>query len=449
MATTTTPAAAPPAPRARIRLPDAVSVLAERDFRVIWTGQAISMVGTWMQMVAQGLLVLTLWNSAFALGALNFANAVPSLLVMLFGGVLADRADKRRILIVTQAVMAVLALAVGVLIISDAVQYWMLIVATVALGIAFGYDMPSYQAYLPELVPPEKIGQVVALNSSTFHGSRMVGPAMAGIVIGAFGMATAYFLNAASFIAVIVSLLIIRSRPMPLASRAESAFEGLKAGLRHARGRANLRAMLWLTALNTTFLFPTVAVLTPFYVKNVLHEGPAVLGLLWAGSGLGSLFGAFALIWWGARARAARIVLAAVFAPVGLLILALVHESMVALAIMPFLSFSFSSQLGLIQTMIQESTPAQFRGRVMSLHGITFNSTMPLAALAFSALAVATDLPFVMVTCALLYSVAAMTVLRFADGGITKVVADSRAEYDIIAFEPSRAGPDLRDRPPQ
>ena len=449
MATTTAPAAAPPARRTRIRLPDAVSVLAERDFRVIWTGQAVSMAGTWMQMVAQGLLVLTLWNSAFALGALNFANAVPSLLVMLFGGVLADRADKRRILLVTQAVMAVLAVAVGVLIISDAVQYWMLIVATMALGVAFGYDMPSYQAYLPELVPPDKIGQVVALNSSTFHGTRMVGPAMAGIVIGAFGMATAYFLNAASFIAVIVSLLIIRSRPMPLARQAESAFEGLKAGLRHARGRANVRAMLWLTALNTTFLFPTVAVLTPFYVKNVLHEGPAVLGLLWAGSGLGALFGAFALIWWGAHARAARIVLAAVFAPIGLLILALVHESMVALAIMPFLSFSFSSQLGLIQTMIQESTPAQFRGRVMSLHGITFNSTMPLAALVFSALAVATDLPFVMVTCALLYSVAAMTVLRFADGGITKVVADSRAEYDIIAVEPSPLSPELRERPPQ
>jgi MFS family permease len=367
----------------------------------------------------------------------NFANAAPSLLVMLFGGELADRGDKRRILLLTQIVMAALALAVAILIVADALELWMLIVATIVLGIAFGYDMPAYQAFLPELVRPEKIGQVVALNSSTFHGSRMIGPAIAGVVIGAFGMATAYFLNAASFIAVILSLLIIRYRPRANNGREASAIEGLKEGLRHARGRANVRAMLWLTALNTMFLFPVVAVLTPFYVKNVLHEGPGVLGLLWAGSGLGSMLGAFALIWWGPHARVARIVLAALFAPIGLIILAVVHEPIVALALMPFLSFSFSSQLGLIQTMLQESTPAQFRGRVMSLHGITFNGTMPVAALVFSALAVGTGLPVVMVTCAILYGVTAMIVLRFSGGGIEDVVSESRAEYERIAFEPA------------
>jgi MFS family permease len=437
MSTTTASAAAPRASRLRLRLPDSVSVLAERDFRVVWMGQAISRAGTWMQMVAQGLLVLTLWNSAFALGALNFANAGPSLLVLLFGGVLADRADKRRILLLTQTFMAALAVAVGVLIIGDAVQYWMLIVATIALGIAFGYDLPAYQAFLPELVPPAKVGQVVALNSSTFHGTRLVGPALAGVVIGLFGLATAYFLNAASFIAVIVSLLIVRYRPVPSSvHEGVSALDGLREGLRHARQRANLRALLWLTALNTTFLFPVVAVLTPFYVKNVLHQGPGVLGLLWAGSGLGSMLGAFALIWWGDHARPARIILAAVFAPIGLVILAVVHQPLVALAVMPFLSFSFSSQLGLIQTMIQESTPAQFRGRVMSLHGITFNGTMPIAALAFSALAVVTDLPFVMVTCALLYGVSAAIVLRSSGGGVTQVVADCRAEYERVTLEP-------------
>jgi len=441
MATTTLPTAAPRISRFGIQLPDSVSVLGERDFRVIWIGQAVSMTGTWMQMVAQGLLVLTLWDSAFALGALNFANAVPSLLVMLFGGVLADRADKRRILLATQAVMAALAVIVGVLVVAGGIEYWMLIAATIALGIAFGYDMPAYQAFLPELVPPEKIGQVVALNSSTFHGTRMVGPAFAGIVIGVFGMATAYFLNAASFIAVIFSLLIIRYRPRARAAGPQmSSLDGLREGLRHARGRPNLRAMLMLTALNTTFLFPVVAVLTPFYVKNVLHQGPGVLGLLWAGSGLGAMLGALALIWWNNRARVARIVLAAVVAPAGLVILAATREPLLAMAIMPLLSFSFSSQLGLIQTMIQESTPGAFRGRVMSLHGITFNSTMPLAALAFSALAVVSSLPIVMVTCAVLYAVAATAVLRLAGGGITSVVAGSRAEYDVLAAEPAPAG---------
>jgi MFS family permease len=432
MATTTAPIAPS---RFRLRLPDSLSVLAENDYRTVWIGQAISMVGTWMQIVAQGILVLRLWDNAFALGALNFANAIPSLLVMLFGGVLADRADKRRILISTQAVMMLLALVVGVLVVTDGIHYWMLIVATVVLGVAFGYDMPAYQAFMPDLVPPEKI----ALNSSTFHGTRMLGPAMAGILIGAFGLATAYFLNAASFVAVILSLLIIKYRPLPrVGGPAMSAIEGLKEGLRHARGRPNLRAMLLLTALNTTFLFPIVAVLTPFYVKNVLHAGPGVLGAMWAGSGLGGMMGAAVLIWWNNTARVARIYLAAVLAPMGLVILALVHMPVVAIAVLPFVSFAFSAQLGLIQTMIQESTPAQFRGRVMSLHGITFNGTMPLAALAASGAAVFLGLPAVMIACAALYALSATVVLRFAGGGIRQVVAESRVEFDALgAMEPA------------
>jgi MFS family permease len=421
-------------------LPESVSALAERDFRVVWIGQAVSMTGTWMQMIAQGLLVLTLWNSAFALGALNFSNALPSLVVMLFGGVLADRADKRRILLTTQVIMGLLALAVGLLVLADSIQYWMLIAATICLGIAFGYDMPAYQAFLPDLVPQEKIGQVVALNSSTFHGTRMIGPAMAGAVIGVFGIATAYFLNAASFVAVIISLLIVRYRPRPRDEHGPphvGAIEGLREGVRHARGRGNLRAMLLLTGLNTTFVFPIIAVLTPFYVKNVLHEGPGTLGLLWAGSGVGSMIGAFALIWQSRSNRAGRIWLATLIAPVGLLIMAVTREPLVALAVQPFVSFAFSSQLGLIQTMIQESTPQQFRGRVMSLHGITFNGTMPFAALVASGLSVAVGLPWVMAGAACLYLACGSYALRFAGGGIGRVVAESRHEFEALSVDPS------------
>ncbi len=441
MATTTT--TVPRRLPFNLRLPDSVNALGERDFRVVWIGQAISMTGTWMQMIAQGLLVLTLWNSAFALGALNFANAVPALVVMLFGGVLADRADKRRILLITQGIMCALAVAVGLLVVADAVQYWMLILATVLLGVAFGYDMPAYQAFLPELVPPEKIGQVVALNSSTFHGTRMVGPAMAGTIIGAFGLAAAYFLNAASFIAVIFSLLIVRRRHVERAEGpAMSAIDGLKEGVRHARGRANLRVFLTLTAITTTFIFPIIAVLTPFYVKNVLHDGPGVLGVLWAGSGVGAVLGAIALIVWNNEHRVARLWLAALVAPAGLIAMAITREAAVAVVAQAFVSFAFSSQLGLIQTMIQESTPQQFRGRVMSLHGITFNGTMPFAALAASGLAVAFGLPFVMILGAGMYLLATVSVLAFAGGGIVHVVADARREFDVIAADaaPSYGG---------
>jgi MFS family permease len=442
MATTTTLITARRLPFG-IRLPDAVNALAERDFRVVWTGQAISMTGTWMQLIAQGLLVLELWNSAFALGAMNFANALPSLVVMLFGGVLADRADKRRILIITQVVMMLLALVVGVLIVADRVEFWMLIVATVILGIAFGYDMPAYQAFLPELVPPEKISQVVALNSSTFHGTRIVGPALAGGIIAALGLSAAYFINAASFIAVILSLVIIKHRFMPApAGERVSAIEGLKQGLRHAKGRPNLQVMLLLTAINTTFIFPQLAVLTPYYVRNVLDRGEGVLGLLWAASGVGAMAGALVLIWWSRQGRAGRIWMGALMAPAGLAVLAVTREPWVAIVAMTFLSFAFSAQLGLVQTMIQESTPAQYRGRVMSLHGITFNGTMPVAGVAASGLAVWLGLPIVMVLASIAFLAATVWVLQFAGGGIAAVVKRCQAEYEVIA-EAAPADPSL------
>jgi MFS family permease len=430
MATTTVT----PTTGSKLRLPDSISVLGERDFRVIWTGQAISMVGTWMQAVAQGLLVLQLWDSAFALGAVNFANAIPSLLVMLFGGVLADRADKRRILLITQIIMGTLALALALLIVSDQVQFWMIIAATMMLGVAFGYDMPAYQALLPELVGPEKISQVVALNSSTFHGSRMIGPAIAGIVIGVAGIAAAYFINAASFLAVIVSLLIVRSRHRPAAAGTPqmSAIDGLKEGLRHARGRPNLQVLLSLTAINCTFLFPSMAILSPYYVKSVLHEGAGVLGLFWAMSGLGSLIGAMLLVWWPTQARATRIWAAALIGPAGLIVMAVTRDPVIAVITASFTSISFSSQLGLFQSMIQESTPQRFRGRVMSLHGITFNGTMPIAGLASAGLAAAFGLPIVMAASAVVYLLLATVILRTSNGGIDQVVARSAQERDVI-----------------
>ena len=165
----------------------------------------------------------------------------------------------------------------------------------------------------------------------------------------------------------------------------------------------------------------------------MLHEGPAILGLLWATTGLGAMLGAFALIWWSAHARASRIWFAALAAPTGLIVLAISRQPAISLAAAGLTSFAFSSQLGLFQTMIQESTPPEFRGRVMSLFGITFNSTLPFAGLASAGLAVFAGLPFVMALSALLYAAAALSVLRFAGGGIGAVVRESRLEFDLVA----------------
>jgi MFS family permease len=430
MATTAVPTRLP----FGLTLPDSLSALSERDFRIVWSGQAVSLTGTWMQMVAQALLVLELWDSPFALGVMSFANAMPTLLVTLFGGVLADTADKRKILIVTQVIMAMTAALVGVLVVTDNVEYWMLICVTIALGVVIGYDMPAYGAFMPELVPPERIGQAVALNSSTFHGSRMVGPAVAGVVIKAFGFAGAYFLNALSFVAVIGSLLLVRTRHAPDDRGPRvGAIQGLKEGIRHARARPNVQAMLLLTGVNTMLVFPIIAVLMPSYVKGVLDSGAGTLAAIMAASGVGSMLGALALVWWPDELRVVRIWGGALVAPVALLVLAVTREPAVAVAMSGVLSLAFSSQLGLVQMILQESTPNEFRGRVMSLHGMTFTGTLPFAGLGSAALAELIGLPALIVLFAALFGVVSFVTLRFFAGGIDEVVRRSAREYEIIA----------------
>jgi MFS family permease len=379
-------------------------------------------------------VILALWNSPLALGVVSVANAVPTLLIMLFGGVVADRGDKRRILLITQVAMCATAAAIGVFVATDTVQIWMIIVASAAIGIAFGYDMPAYSALMPELVPPEKISQVVALNSSTFHGTRMVGPAMAGGVIAATGVAAAYFLNALSFVAVIFSLLIIRYRPRPRADvERRSAIADLRAGLAHARQRPYLLVMLLMTAINVTFMFPTMAILSPDYVKNTLDRGPGVLGAFWAMSGVGSLAGALVLVWWPTQFRAARIWLAALAGPAALTVMALTRDPVVAITCAAVTSLAFSTQLSLFQTMIQESTPNDFRGRVMSLHGLAFNGTMPFAVFSSAALGAVIGLPAVMIISSVAFTVLAVVVLRVGAGGIGRVVRSAEREYQVVS----------------
>ncbi len=191
--------------------------------------------------------------------------------------------------------------------------------------------------------------------------------------------------------------------------------------------------LLLITALNTTLIFPSMAVLMPLYAKDVLRSGPGVLGLLFAASGLGSMLGALALIWWSRQARVARIWLGAIAAPAALVVLASSRDPAISIAASGVLSFAFSSQLGLVMTMIQESTPGEYRGRVMSLHGITFNGTMPIAGIGASVVAVALGLPFVMAASAGVYLVVAAYVLRFVGGGIDQVVAESHLEYEAVA----------------
>jgi MFS family permease len=363
-----------------------LGALGNREFALFWSGQAISQTGTWMQQFAQGWVVTTLAASAFALASVNFAASIPILIVTPFGGVAADRMERRRILLVTQSVLAVLAVLMGVLVQAGHLRLWQVWSIAAVLGLATAYDLPAYQSFFPQLVEREDLSQAIALNQATFHGSRIIGPAIASWFVARWGMAAAFFANGASFLAVIGSLLLIRPRAA-MGGVIEHTRFSMAEGVSYVRERQHILALLAFTAITTMFVFPNAATLMPFYAKHVLQIGPGGLGLMMAFSGAGAFLGAIFLLALPRRFRVAWIATALVAIALTLSALAWSRYLAPSAAAVAILSFGISSTLGVASTMVQESVPDALRGRVMSLYSLAFTGVAPFAALVIARLA--------------------------------------------------------------
>jgi MFS family permease len=361
-------------------------VLRSREFALFWSGQTISQTGTWMQQFAQGWVVTTLAGSALALASVNFAASIPMLILMPFGGVTADRMERRRILLITQSVMAVLAVLLGLLIQAHLLRLWHIWLIALLLGMATAYDVPAYQSFYPQLIETEDLPQAIALNQGTFHGSRIIGPAIASWFVALWGMAAAFFANGVSFLAVIGSLLLIKRRGATVANRASTRLF-MAEGVRYVRERRNILALFGLTAITTIFVFPNVAVLMPFYAKHVLQVGPAGLGAIMAVSGVGALLGATLLLVLPRRIRIRWIIAALVLVTIAVCVLGWSRNLALSVAAAAIVSFGISSSLGVASIMVQESVSDAFRGRVMSLYSLAFTGVMPFAALAVARVA--------------------------------------------------------------
>jgi MFS family permease len=283
-------------PNAPWRGPAALQVLRHREFALFWSGQAVSLVGTWMQAFAQGWLVQGLTTSASALGLINFASSIPTLLLMPLGGLVADRSERRRILLVTQWVMMSLAALTGALLATGKLQLWHLYPIALALGVCMAFEMPAYQSFYPQLVDRHDLPRAIALNQSAFHGARIIGPAVAAWIVARWGTEAAFFANAASFLAVIATLSMIRPRPAAARGGSASAGEMIKAGVHYVRQRPLLKALLGITAITTFFVFPNLAVLMPYYASHVLKTDAGGMGLMMTLSGIGSLVGSGLLL---------------------------------------------------------------------------------------------------------------------------------------------------------
>ena len=363
--------------------------LRHRNFRLFLTGQIISLAGTWMQQVALSWLVYRLTRSPFLLGLVGFAGQLPSLLLAPLAGVWADRADRRRIVITTQALAMVQALVLSALVLTGRVTIAHILVLSVFLGLVNGADVPTRQAFLVEMVRGrEDLAGAIALNSSVFNAARLVGPAVAGFMIGLVGEGVVFLFNGLSYVAVIAALVAMRLEPRPPASpRRPPVWRELTEGVRYAAGFAPIRALLLLIGLVSLVGVP-FTVLMPVFATDVLHGGAHTLGLLISALGVGALGGALFLAARRTVRGLGRIILAAVILfGLSLVAFGLSHREWLSLALLVAAGFGMMVHMASSNTILQTIVDEDKRGRVMSFYAMAFMGTVPLGSLLSGALA--------------------------------------------------------------
>jgi MFS family permease len=365
-----------------MRLPAGLSSLNQRDFRVFWSGQLVSLVGTWMQRVGQAWLVLELTNSAFKLGLISSLQFAPVLLLAVPGGAVADRISKRRLLVLTQTVLMLQACVVTVLVWTSTVRYWHVAVLSTVYGLAQAFDLPTRQAFVADLVERPHLMNAIALNSAMFNAARLVGPAVAGALIARYGLAQAFLLNALSFLAVIGALLALRADGRPHPSEGTTLAEKIRSGLQYAAATPLIRFVLALL-LSVSFFVLNFNVLVPLITKQVLHGGAGDFGWLMASLGGGAIAGALtlALVVRG-RPPIALPVVAGLLASAGTVTLAGASGFPMAAATLVVIGFSQITFQASCNTVLQLTVPDALRGRIMSLYAVVFAGVTPFGALA-------------------------------------------------------------------
>ena len=383
--------------------------LAGRDFRLYFLGQCVSLIGTWVQQVAFGWIAYRVTGSAFMLGLVAFSGQIPSLVLAPFSGALADRFGRRTVLVVVQVVQMMLAALLAVLVMLGDVSVWMLVVSSLVLGVTSAIEMPVRQAFTPDLVHDRALlHNAIALNSVTFNAARLLGPAVAGVVLAWFGEAACFAINAASYVATIYTLLSIQ--PTPPVGRAVK--KSLAEGVRYLRHFAPARWVIVTVIVASVCLAPYTTFM-PVYAKDILKGGPDTLGLLMASSGLGALSAALYLAnrksVEGLGIRMVAGCCATAFASI-----AFAYNHLLWLAI-PLLVVAGSGTIIVITScniLLQSMVPDDLRGNVMGLYTMSFLGVLPLASLAAGAIAHASSVPVVFVLAGLLLAVMGATLFR-------------------------------------
>jgi predicted MFS family arabinose efflux permease len=348
-----------------------------RDFRLMWVGACTSSIGTWMQIVAQGWLIYRLSHSAFLLALDQFLGGIPIFLFSLIGGVVADRVERRKILMASQYVQMFSAAVLTILVTTGLVHVWQILCLSFVSGFAQAFGAPAYSALIPTLVDKDDMPNAIALNSIQFNVAVMVGPALAGLVLAKLGEKWCFGLNALSFLAPIVSLSIITTRFLPVKTT-ETMFSSLKQGIQFTRKQGSMEALIVLAFCMTALGMP-MRTYIPVFVKDIFHRGPETYGNLLALMGLGSILGSLSIASAGNMRRKGLVALAALFClGAGISAFALSTSVRASGVILVLVGASMMAVFATVNSLVQLIVTNEMRGRVMSVYNFAFRGGMPL-----------------------------------------------------------------------
>jgi len=354
------------------------TALRHRNFRLFFIGQAISLTGTWMQSLAQGWLVLKLTNSAFYLSFVQAMGSLPILFLSLIGGVVADRVAKRRLLLVTQTLSMLLALALGLLVSAGLVRAWHVAAIACVLGVVNTFDIPGRQSFIIEMVGEGDLLNGIALNSALFNGARIIGPAIAGALIAAVGLSACFYINAASYIAIIAGLAMMRFEREQTSTGRRPVLRELHEGLSYVRRTPAVYSFILMVAVTSLFAIPYIA-LMPIFARDILGVGAHGLGIMMGSAGVGALLGALSLASsGGVRRRGLLAFIAASSAAAALFAFSFSRSFLLSCGLLVVIGWGMITHLAMANTIIQTDVPHALRGRVMSLYVLVFLGFTPI-----------------------------------------------------------------------
>lgn len=358
-----------------------------RNFALLWFGLILSNIGTWIQIIAQSLLVLALThNSGVALGVVSFSQAFPFFIFALLGGGIADRVDKRKLLLFTQSVQIILAFTLGILTFTGFIQFWQIIIISTLSGVTLSFDQPTRFALIPSLVPREDLSNAISLNSVAFNGAAIIGPALGGVLVVLIGFAGNFFVNGVSFVAVLIALLLMKV-PKHVSSSTHTVLRGIREGLVYIRGK-NLLLPLLINYGSLLFFGATYTVLLSLFAVVVLDTNPAGLGLLYTALGLGTIIGSLGLASLGDYERkGALLMISSLLFSFSVVIFSFSRVFWLSFTLLLVVAGTQTILGALTITLLQLNSPRHMLGLVMSLNTLIIMGIRPMGGFPFGALA--------------------------------------------------------------